>query len=803
MQVVLYADLNKKLLLESTSGTNTFSFPKITQGDKLQIGLRFLDSINGSRSEVTKVVGSLRASIGSYDARPESGYFVLRVGESPYVEGVNQTPPIAFNATARAMQSALAEIGLGGATVVNTNGSWIISNDGQQIYDLAGTSVSGLVEALRPLSFVRVREMRFNGGYHYDVRLIQSPLSSTVDFLPVLPAMPEIARIQEGGNDEFASWPEIQSLKILPTFRGTYILKRGFKRTDELSVEDGPDEIQAALAKLADDGGSFVVTNPRTNIAHITFRGTMEGLPQDLLEVVVTSSDAGDPTFTLDTNTIEVAEALRAAPEINTFLEVEATFINQDETTFTTSLCKSPITIQRELNWAGLEAASNVDWLRPPIGETYVPFTRDQVIFGSQHYAVTISTEDYDDQSGFYNISHNLGTTDLHASVFDQLDGGKLIEPLEIKHESDNVLAIKFATLANADQYRVVISSAGPRSAFQNHTHTIEQINGLSFLLSDLGERVESLETFIPSASIGVSEKTAAVAGWTLPTFFEIFPMRTQPAIDGSATKQEVKNIDSRKLPRGGGLLPAKYLQGAVTVANTLPSTPSLTAVYSYTDTADTLYLPGYLGRKGKELKAPAFYGWDGRGFYQVEQVNASESVYYPSDFTRELFKVHVNDRQLRTGNRFNLEFGIVAAVFKSNTPVHWGVLIDIGIPTKNPSNPSNIDDVQWLPASLDHSFILTEVASTHTFGIRIARTLTNLQDSFVVDKILYGTAEATNTVLTSTNFVVRGRLARFDTGNNELDPRGLVAIDGLKVEVEGDSNGGNYGIANVTPYSA
>jgi hypothetical protein len=144
-----------------------------------------------------------------------------------------------------------------------------------------------------------------------------------------------------------------------------------------------------------------------------------------------------------------------------------------------------------------------------------------------------------------------------------------------------------------------------------------------------------------------------------------------------------------------------------------------------------------------------------------------------------------------------------VAAVFKSNTPVHWGVLIDIGIPTKNPSNPSNIDDVQWLPASLDHSFILTEVASTHTFGIRIARTLTNLQDSFVVDKILYGTAEATDTVLTSTNFVVRGRLARFDTGNNELDPRGLVAIDGLKVEVEGDSNGGNYGIANVTPYSA
>lgn len=802
MQIVLYADLHKKTLSDSTSGASNYSFPKITQGDKVQIGIRFLDNVDGSTAEVTKTVGSIRASIGAYDARPESGYFVLRVGDSPYVEGENQTPPIAFNATARAVQTALAEIGFGGATVLNTNGSWIISNDGQRVESLKGTSVSGLVEALRPLSFVRVREMQFNGGYHYDVRLVQSPLASTVDFLPVLPSMPEIARVQEGGTDAFASWPEIQSLKVLPTFRGTYILKRGYKRTEELSIQDGPTEIAEALKKIADEDGLFVVTNPRNNFAHITFKGSMDGSTHDLIQVVVTSNDAGDPTFTLDTNTIEIAEALRAAPEVDSFLEVEATFTNPDDTPFTTSLCKMPITIQRELNWSGLEAAANVDWLRPPIGETYVPFTRDQVIFGSQHYAVTISTADYDGQSGFYNITHNLGTTDLHVSVFDQLANGTLVEPLEVFHESDNVISIKFATLANEGQYRLVITAAGPKSAFLNHTHTIDQITGLSFLLESLDERVDILENFIPSANIFAKDKTSAVAGWTLPTFFEVFPMRTQLTTDGAA-KQTVQSIVTKNLPRGGGLLPAKYLTGSVTVANTLPTSPSLTAVYSYTDTADTLYLPGYLGRKGKQLKAPAFYGWDGRGFYQVEQVNTSESVYYPSDFTRELFRVHVNDRQLRANNRFNLDFGVVAAVFKSNTPVHWAVLIDLGIPTKNPSNPSNIVDIQWLPPSLDHSFILTEVASTHTFGIRIARATSNLQDSYIVEKVLYGTAETTTTVLTSTNFVVRGRLARFDTGNNELDPRGLVAVDGLKVEVEGDPNGASYGIANVIPYSA
>jgi hypothetical protein len=802
MKSLLYADLNKKILVESSSGTTSVSLPAITQGDKLQIGLRFLESIDGARLEVQKDLQSIRATIGAYDARPDSGFFVLKKGNAPYVEGVNQTSPIAYNATARALQAALAEIGLGGATVVNTNGSWLISNDGAVIDGLKGNSVSGLVEALRPTSFVRVRSRSLNNESHYEVRLIQAPLASTVDFLPVLPTMPEVKRVQEGGEDAFAKWPEIQSIKILPTFRGTYILRRGFKRTGELSVEDGPAELEAELNKIADDGGSFKVTNPRTNIAHVTFSGTMNGNTYPLIEVVVTSNDSGDPTFTLDTNTIEVADALRGEAVVDTFLEVEATFEEDDETLTTMSLCKTPIKIERDLNWEGLEVASNVDWLRPPIGETYVPFTRDQVIFGSQHYAITLDEADYD--NSVFKVTHNLNTTDLHVSVYDQGNNGEKIEPSFIGHESENVLMLDFANIANAENYRVVISSAGPASAFVNHTHTIDQVNGLSLLLSDLGERVEILEQYIPNADVAVTTNKAAVAGWTLPTIFEIFPMRVQPKTDGSV-KQEVSKIDFSKLPRGGGLLPAKYLQGSLTVANEFPATPSLSAVYSYTDTSKDLYLPGYLSRKGKSLKAPALYGWDGRGYYQVEQVNSGESVYYPSDFSRELFRIHVNDRQLRTGRQLNLDFGIVAAVFKSNTPVHWAVIIDIGIPTKNPSNPSNVVDVSFLPPSLDYSFILTEVPSTHTFGIKVARTVVNLQDSFIVQKSLYGQDEVTDTVLTSTNFVVRGRLARFDTGNNQPDPRGLVALQGLEVEVEGsDGNAtkNKYGVASIGFYT-
>ncbi|MGA0846324.1 MAG: hypothetical protein ACO3RV_07255, partial [Luteolibacter sp.] len=176
---------------------------------------------------------------------------------------------------------------------------------------------------------------------------------------------------------------------------------------------------------------------------------------------------------------------------------------------------------------------------------------------------------------------------------------------------------------------------------------------------------------------------------------------------------------------------------------------------------------------------------------YQVEQVIAGESVFYPTDFSRELFRIHVSDKQLRLGKRLSLDFSFVAAVFNSNTAVHWGVAIDIGLPAGNPANPSNIADVTFLPPSLDQSFMLTSVPSSHAFGLRIVRKLVDLVDTCVVDRVVYGATEATETSLSSANFIVRGRLVRFDTDDRQTDPRGLVAFNGLKATLTGDAPAG------------
>jgi hypothetical protein len=213
---------------------------------------------------------------------------------------------------------------------------------------------------------------------------------------------------------------------------------------------------------------------------------------------------------------------------------------------------------------------------------------------------------------------------------------------------------------------------------------------------------------------------------------------------------------------------------------NGLPSLPTAGAIYGHYGVTP-LILPGYLGRRSTKLESPATYSYDGRGFYQVEPMNADDLVFYPKDFERELFRIHVNEKQLRLGKSLRLDFSFVAAVFKSNTSVQWGVAIDIGLPSADPASPANISGLTFLPPSLDHSFMLTAVPSSHNFGLRVTRKLVDAVETFAVDRVIYGATEASGTVLQTANFIVRGRLVRFDTDNHETDPRGLVAFHGLK----------------------
>ena len=115
MQATVYANLTTRRLT-TTLGGSAISFPAFVQGDKVRIGMRFAESLEGSPIEVERVVTNIRASIGFVDARPPSGSFVLNL------DGQN-TAPIQHDATAGAVQTALAAIGLDDAVVSKQDGS--------------------------------------------------------------------------------------------------------------------------------------------------------------------------------------------------------------------------------------------------------------------------------------------------------------------------------------------------------------------------------------------------------------------------------------------------------------------------------------------------------------------------------------------------------------------------------------------------------------------------------------------------------------------------------------------------------
>ena len=182
-------------------------------------------------------------------------------------------------------------------------------------------------------------------------------------------------------------------------------------------------------------------------------------------------------------------------------------------------------------------------------------------------------------------------------------------------------------------------------------------------------------------------------------------------------------------------------------------------------------------------LKPGQFAACDGRTWYRVER-SGSETSYYPSDFTRELFLFSVNDRQLRLKKSLEVQCGIELAVLKSNTRAQWSLVIEWGSITRDdapaPTGP-NLANIAWHPVPLlEQRLIITPASCVHAFGVRITRHLTSGVDTISATQMLYGAQSAAASVPDSANFTLRGRLIRFDTENSEPDPRGFIALLGL-----------------------
>ncbi len=781
----LYADLITRKLVSSDGGAVTLS--PFVLGDQLRCTLRTYErSESGDLRERDLRVRTLRASIGKVLAAATSGWFRLWIGD-------DDTAQIAFDATADAFKTAAQGSGIIDAVENPVAGTWVVKTTRP---DSEGPwPIYVHTNKLEPVSFVRVRQFKQLGVWWFECRLIQAPMAFNSGHERVLAVPPTVRRIRDGsaGSETEPPVNELQALHLPPDFRGTYFLRWNYRVSKLLGIEDGPDEIAAALNAMFEKGKRFEATNPEPDNAYVEFIGELGGSPQPLITVEVNTFAPGVLTFTLPLDRAEMAAALRAVAEIEVPFEVEAEIVDDGEDIADPAvpgriitLFQQPVKVVREQIWEEMETVQPIDWLRPPQPRDYIPFTPDQIIVGVQHYVAVFG----DGESRSFSFPHNLGTEAFHLTVRENKSAGKVIDGFNAIIASANELTLDFAETEPPPAHNslaIVISSAGPRSAFLAHTHTMAQILGLLDALAGVYARLEAIEDLLPTPNLLTRREGAISQDIEIPDRTEVFPSARLPKDFDPKSLAEGK---TDKLPRAAGLLPAIHDATVVPIAVPLPPALANAGNVFQNTTTTPLLVPGGLGRRGGYLEPQGYAGSDGRLWYRLSRA-AQTNSFYPLDFERELFLLHINEAMWQPDGRFSVEFDLELQLFLANTRAQFLLVIEAGTaPGQATPAPvgENLADVAWQPAPLlSQRIIVSGLKLKHHFGAIIKRSLDNV---ITAERRLYTawSASPANAVPPSPGFVLRARLIQFDTENSVRGAKGFVfvALTQAKAQITG-----------------
>lgn len=755
MKALLYYDIATKAL---TDGTSAWTPQAATFGESLEISLRFNQTLAGAQSQIYPTVSYVKAGIGNVDARPASGKWQLKIGDAPQ-SAANTTAALDYNAGALELQNAInaltaITIQFGQAVVKTLAGSYLIQ------FGSGASNVSlALVESqLHPPCYGQVNSWQVAGAWMSELRLCQAPAAYTDSTERVLPDAPFITLIQDGGSDAGFTWNEIQQLTMPPAFIGSYQFKFKGVRSAVLSKSDDADAIATALAVY---GNTITVTNPRPTIARIEFGGVdFAGIDQPLLEVDVVDAPEGDLTFNLELDEPALAAMLRTSEEVTLPLEIEIGITDANVNGgIRVEKIRTEVTIQRGVIYAMLAAAAGIDWLRP-MAKDYIPFTPDQIIIGQQFYACALGNG----AAREFTVDHNLNTDAIAAVLLREnaADGRILIQGVDytVVYGGANSLTVNWLgeTAPASTALALVITAAGPIAAFQAHTHTIAQIVGLDTVLEQVDARLTALEAYIPNATI-TSSSAGGTLSITIPTAANV--LFYNPS-----------KLDLTALPvRAPYLLPAVHTADVAALPSPLPD-PASNTVWS---ASSRQLIPGSGGRiPASYVDAGGFVASDGRILYPASQADGTLS-YYPAPFEQTLFEFPINDLQLLAGRTLTVEFGLALQLLLANCEAQWVLLLEYGTPADQ-TDPSpeglNLQTINWATTPiLRQRLYVTPLLVTGSFGCQIIRSAT----AITANQMRYGAYSVADSAPPTANFVLRARLAEFDTKNNVPNATGWL----------------------------
>lgn len=788
-----------------------------SEGTSMEEDIEFLNENSEGSFTVTEGESGTTAVITTTNGGPAVKLIVYDDGGETEVFGgltEDETNSIAFNASPAALTSAFAPAGVGIVNVSAPAASCWVFQVSSESGDNELPDLEATINTLDPVSFARVRSFWRGEQQWHELRFIESPYAFTEEFERILPAAPSVSRVITGGSDsanDDIKVNELQALRIPTDFRGTYVLNFDLRQTAILGTQDGPEEIAAALNAMWEDGEErFQVSNPEDEVANIEFVGPLEDSPQDLITAAVKTNPPGVLTFTIDLATAELADALRAVAEVTVAFEVELEVLldgedeeDEDAATQLITIFSQQVKLTREQIYEELRTVRSINFLKPPAARDYTPFTLDQIITGSQHYVSTFGNG----VLRSFTFTHNLATAAVHATVRVNAANGRLLVhgrdyTLESGDDPANELTLTLAdhvAKPAANGLAIVITSAGPTSAFQAHTHTIGQITGLTEALALLAQRVTAIENLLPSVSPTVSTDTDEAFAIKLPDRVEVYPGRFAANF---APRQAALTGDG--LPRPPGLLPAVH-DATVDDLNALPLpvASAQTGKVFRNNTTGAIVLPGALGRRSSAVPKHGYFASDGRALYRVSRgTNVSSIVtaegeaivtadgepisaaiytnsFFPLEFDRELFMVHISEQMLRAGQAFSFEGTLSLALLKANTRGQVLLLVEVGVAPGDtvpaPTAP-NLQDITWLATPLlSQRLVLSSLVVEHKFGAAVRRSAAGVLSA---DKMLYGAWSAAGQAPTSPSFTLRARIVGFDTENAVDNERGFFFYD-------------------------
>lgn len=526
---LVYVDLQKGSLCSDSNGT-ALILPKIVAGDEVTLALRFLSSDGNGGYVVDNTlpgrVASLRMALGFTSAPVVSGNYRLRIGNAT-------TEKIPFSAGSKELSEILnSTVGSpGDFEVVKAGNSFLIGRRNG-----AEASISPGPAYLHPVSYVSVDPVSSDGNWTYRLSILPAPLSFTDGADQVLPDPPAVTIVQHGGTDPSGTsiWPTIQNLFIPPTFQGSYQLVYGLSKTDFLDATSTAADIQAAINKVFKQSDqSVTVSNYAAHNAYITFGSKgFWGADVPPLGVNVFSAPPGDWTLSMNTATDQLLSLVSAGSTTLQF-EGEAVLFSRDPIagfppppTYRLKLWSVPVTVLPPLLHPEFNSAQVIDWLQPR-SQSYIPFTSSQVITGQQNYTCALG----DGSQTSFTIVHNLGTENL-ASVLvreNRSPGAVLVDGVGYSIEvlNANSLRIDFSSPPETNGMAISIMACGPASAFQAHTHSIEQIETLSSQLEYIGGKIAYLLSLVPKEAIAPSTNLQPNAVSSVASFGEILPDAT------------------------------------------------------------------------------------------------------------------------------------------------------------------------------------------------------------------------------------------------------------------------------------